>query len=62
MLFRSKPIAVDYVAGKHSPILRYVINSNRLGGLIYNLKSLLQLNMCQELQIFAFVYTYWDAG
>jgi hypothetical protein len=40
-------------AGKHSPILRYVISRNRLGGLIYNLKSFLQLNMFQELQIFA---------
>jgi len=26
------------------------------------LKSSLQLNMCQELQIFAFVCTYWDGG
>jgi hypothetical protein len=49
-------------AGKHSPILGYIINSNRLSGLIYNLKSFLQLNMFQELQIFAFVCTYWDAG
>jgi hypothetical protein len=49
-------------AGKHSPILGYVINRNRLGGLICNLKSILQLNMFQELQIFAFVRTYWDAG
>jgi hypothetical protein len=48
-------------AGKHSPILGYVINRIRLGGLIYNLKSSLQLNMFQELQIFAFVCTYWDA-
>jgi hypothetical protein len=47
-------------AGKHSPILKYVINRNRLGGLIYNLKSFLQLNMFQELQIFSFVYTYSD--
>ena len=31
--------------GKHSPILGYVINRNRLDGLIYNLKSFLQLNM-----------------
>jgi len=49
-------------ADKHSPILWYAINSNRLGGLICNLKSFLQLNMFQELQIFAFVYTYSDAG
>jgi hypothetical protein len=49
-------------AGKHSPTLRYVINSNRLGGLICSLKSSLQLNMFQELQIFAFVCTYWGAG
>jgi hypothetical protein len=49
-------------AGKHSHILGYVINRNRLGGLICNLKSFLQLNMFQELQIFALVCTYWDAG
>jgi len=33
-----------------------VINRIRLGGLICSLKSFLQLNMCQELQIFAVVY------
>jgi hypothetical protein len=49
-------------AGKNSPILRYVINRNRLDGLICSLKSFLQLNMFQELQIFGFVCTYWDAG
>jgi len=49
-------------AGKHSPILGYVINRNMLGGLTCNLKSFLQLNMFQELQIFAFVYMYSDAG
>jgi hypothetical protein len=49
-------------AGKHSPILEYLINSNRLGGIICNLKSFLQLNMFQELQIFAFVCTYSGAG
>jgi len=49
-------------AGKHSLILGCVINGIRLNGLIYNLKSFLQLNMFQELQIFAFVCTYWDAG
>jgi len=35
-----------------------VINRIRLGGLICSLKSFLQLNMCQELQISAFVYMY----
>jgi hypothetical protein len=49
-------------AGKHSPILWYVINRNMLGGLICNLKSFLKLNMFQELQIFSFLCTYWDAG
>jgi hypothetical protein len=39
-----------------------IINRKRLGGLIYNLESFLQLNMCQELQIFAFVYMYLDAS
>ena len=39
-----------------------IINRNRLDGLIYNFKSFLQLNMFQELQIFAFVCTYLDAG
>jgi hypothetical protein len=34
----------------------------KLGVLIYSLESFLQLNMCQELQIFAFVYMYLDAG
>ena len=32
-----------------------VIDRIRLDGLIYNLESFLQLNMCRELQIFAFV-------
>ena len=32
-----------------------IINRIRLDGLIYSLKTSLQLNMCQELQIFAFV-------
>jgi len=49
-------------AGKHSPILGYVINRNRLAGFIYNLKSFLQLNMFHELQIFTFLCTYSDAG
>ena len=35
-----------------------VINRIRLGGLICSLKSFLQLNMYQELQIFAVVYMY----
>ena len=39
-----------------------VINRIRLGGLICSLKSFLQLNMCQELQIFAAVYMYWGAS
>ena len=33
-----------------------VINRIRLGGLICSLKSFLQLNMCQELQIFLHLY------
>jgi hypothetical protein len=49
-------------AGKHSPVLGYVMNRNRLGGLICNLKSFLQLNIFLELQIFAFVCTQSDAG
>ena len=39
-----------------------VINRIMLRGLICSLKSFLQLNMCQELQIFAAVYMYWGAG
>ena len=39
-----------------------LINRIRLGGLICRLKSLLQLNMCKELQIFAVVYMYWGAS
>ena len=39
-----------------------VINRIRFCGLICSLKSLLQLNMCQELQTFAVVYMYWGAG
>ena len=35
-----------------------VINRIRLSGLICSLKSFLQLNMCQELQIFAVVCMY----
>ena len=39
-----------------------VINRIMLGGLICSLKSFLQLNMCQDLQIFAVVYMYWGAS
>ena len=49
-------------AEKHSHILGCVINRIRLDGLIYNLKSSLQLNMFQELQIFTFVCTYSDTA
>ena len=35
-----------------------IIDRISLGGLICSLKSFLQLNMCQELQIFALVYMY----
>ena len=45
-------------AGKYSLILRYVMNRIRLGGLIYNLKSFLQLNMFQELQICICMYVF----
>ena len=38
--------------------LDVVINRIRLGGLICSLKSFLQLNMCQELQISVVVYMY----
>ena len=38
------------------------INRIRLGGLICSLKSFLQLNMCQELQIFAVEYMYSGTG
>ena len=39
-----------------------VITRISLGSLICNLKSFLQLNMCQELQIFAVVFMYSGAG
>jgi len=39
-----------------------VINRISLGGLICSLKSFLQLNMCQDLQIFAVLYMYWGAS
>ena len=38
-----------------------VINRVSVGGLIYSLESFLQLNLCRELQIFAFLYMYLDA-
>ena len=38
------------------------MNRIRLGGLICSLKSFLQLNMWQELQIFVFVYMYSGAS
>ena len=41
--------------GNIHPSWNVVINRIRLGGLICSLKSFLQLNMCQELQIFAVV-------
>jgi len=53
---------ISHSAGKHLPILGCVINRIRLDGLIYNLKSFLQLNMFQELQIFSFVCKYSNAG
>ena len=39
-----------------------LINRIRLGGPICSLKSFLQLNMCQELWIFAVVYMYSGAS
>ena len=39
-----------------------VINRIRLSCLICSLKSFLQSNMCQELQIFAVVHMYLGAG
>jgi hypothetical protein len=42
-------------AGKYSPILACIINRIRLGGPMCNLGNFLQLNMCQELPLFAFV-------
>jgi hypothetical protein len=50
------------LAGKYSPILGCVINRIRLGGLMCNLGNFLQLNMCQELPLFAFVYVCLGAG
>ena len=39
-----------------------VTNRIRFGGLICSLKSFVQFNMCQELQIFAVVYVYLGAS
>ena len=39
-----------------------VIKRSRLGDLICSFKSLLQLNMCQKVQIFAVVYMYSGAS
>ena len=39
-----------------------VINRITLDGLIYSLESFLQLNMCRDLQIFAFVCLYLGAN
>jgi hypothetical protein len=50
------------LAGKFSPILGHFIKSIRLGGLTCNLGHFLQLNMCQELPPFAFVYMCLGAG
>jgi hypothetical protein len=50
------------LAGKYSPILGCIINRIRLGGLVCNLGNLLQLSMCQELPLFAFVYMCLGAG
>jgi hypothetical protein len=47
------------LAGKYSPILGCIINRIRLGGLMCKLGKFLQLNMCQELPLFAFVYMYY---
>jgi len=48
--------------GNYSLSWDVLINRIRFGGLTYSLKSFLQLNTCQELQIFAVVYMYWGAG
>jgi hypothetical protein len=50
------------LAGKFSPILECIINRIRLGGLMCNLGNFLQLNMCQELPLFAFVCMCLGAG
>jgi hypothetical protein len=50
------------LAGKYSPILGCAINRIGLGGLMCNLGNFLQLNMCQELPLFASVYMCLGAG
>jgi hypothetical protein len=50
------------LAGKYSPILGCIINRIRLGALMCNLGNFLQLNMCQELPLFAYVYMCLGAG
>jgi hypothetical protein len=50
------------LAGNIHPSWDLITNRIRLGGLIYSLETFLRLNMCQELQIFAFVCMYLDAG
>jgi hypothetical protein len=50
------------LAGKYSPVLGCIINRMRLSGLMCNLGNFLQLNMCQELPLFAFVYMCLGAG
>jgi hypothetical protein len=51
-----------HLLGKIHLTWNVVINRIRLGGLMYNLESFLQLNMCRELQIFAFIYMYSGAS
>ena len=60
-------IIIEYLTsqlwqGNIHPSWDAVIKRIRLGGLICGLKRFLQLNMCQELQIFAAVYMYWGAS
>jgi hypothetical protein len=50
------------LAGIYSPIFGYFINRIRLVGLTCNLGNFLQLSMCQELPLFAFVYMCLGAG
>jgi hypothetical protein len=50
------------LAEKYSAILGCIINRIRLGGLMCNLGNFLQLNMYQELPLFAFVYMCLGAG
>jgi hypothetical protein len=50
------------LAGKYSPIMGCIINRIRLGCLMSNLGNFLQLNMYQELPLFAFVFMCLGAG